>query len=215
MNANLEPLGNRRRVPTADYGQGGVNAAAPIELQPSKFVGMFLAHIYSFIFNFICLDAQGRAIARQTVSGACTKCGFIGHLPFQCRNTLPLLVSGSASNPITLSPAKRRSLDRDYETPLQKIGQFFKQTFSMCTALADRKAKKKAEKAEKKAKKELKRLQKQQKKAAKHRHRRSTSSSSAGSSSDDERGKRKHKKLKKSKSSKRRRRDSSCSNDSN
>ncbi|KAI6202308.1 Vacuolar-sorting protein SNF8 [Aphelenchoides besseyi] len=122
------------------------------------------------------VDAMGKPIAKQTVSGACNKCGYVGHLPYQCRNTIPIEVSGTLKRPIDISSTSSPSTDSD--TPLKR---------------EDRKRKKKSIKE---LKKELKRLKKKSSKKRK----RSSSTSSADSSSDSDSKSRKRKKQKKEKS---------------
>lgn len=64
---------------------------------------------------------MGKPIERQIVSGACTKCGFVGHLPFQCRNNMPIEIDGALRKPILSSSDSEGS---DFETPLQREGKF-------------------------------------------------------------------------------------------
>lgn len=65
-------------------------------------------------------DAMGKPIERQVVSGACYKCGYAGHLPFQCRNNMPIEVNGVIHKPLLSSS----SSESEFETPLQREGNY-------------------------------------------------------------------------------------------
>jgi len=132
---------------------------------------------------------MGKPIAKQVVSGACTKCGYTGHLPFQCRNTMPIEIAGSKKHPLEVSSTS--SASSDDETPLQK---------------EDKKLKKKSVK---KLQKELKKLRKQKSKTKKKKRKHSSSSDS-----DSDRPTHKKVKSKKEKTKSRKRKRSSSSSSS-
>ncbi len=140
--------------------------------------------------------------AKEQKLGACKKCGYTGHLTFQCRNFIRL----EQAKEVVLDVSSTSSdSDSDYNTPLTDL----------------RSAELKARLQKKKSKKE-----KKSKKAKKRRRRHSSSSSESDSDddsdSDDRRKskkrkkskKKKHKKDKKRKQSKRRRSSSSSSSSS-
>jgi hypothetical protein len=113
-NANYTPIGTNRKV----FGGGAQSGQQPIPLQQTKFVGKLLFFNLKISMNL--LDAMGRPIERQVNSGACSKCGFQGHLPYQCRNNLPIEIDGSLRKPINVSSSDESS---DFETPLQREGK--------------------------------------------------------------------------------------------
>ncbi|KAI6190675.1 CCHC-type domain-containing protein [Aphelenchoides bicaudatus] len=166
-NANYEPLGSNQKVFGGLPSTTNTFNVAP--LQQTKFV-----------------DAMGKPIEKQISSGACFKCGFAGHLPFQCRNNMPIEINGKILRPL-------KDEEEDFETPLQK---------------EDRKNR---EREAKRVKKQLKKMEKKRKKEAKKRKRSSSTSSSNSSSSDHKKSKKRSKKSKKSK--KRRRHSSSSSSE--
>ncbi|CAD5223919.1 unnamed protein product [Bursaphelenchus okinawaensis] len=166
--ANFEPLGAVRRIP----GSAQDDDAAPSTLNPSTFV-----------------DAMGRPITQAAVSGACSKCGFAGHLPYQCRNLLPVEVDGVNKRAVdNASPSSSEKASSD-ESPDKK---------------EDKKLKKLSVK---KLKKQLKKLKKKNKKR-KRKH-----SSSSDSESKEEKP-RKSKKSKKRHLKKSKKESSSSSSDS-
>ncbi|VDO71319.1 unnamed protein product [Heligmosomoides polygyrus] len=105
----------------------------------------------SFIENrIVCVtDVSGLAKVRQIVTGACRKCGFPGHLPFQCRNYIQLKPGQS-----TVIDVSSTSSESETETPLGKLKKHKK------------KHKKKDSKKEKKEKKDKKK--KKEKKRRRH-----------------------------------------------
>jgi hypothetical protein len=190
-NANYEPLGSNRKV------FGGLPASSqPQPLQNTNFVGKFFGSFQNLPPN---LDAMGKPIQRQAVTGVCSKCGFAGHLPFQCRNNLQFEVDGIIRKPL------KPDSSPEFETPLQKEGKHNCHTIFMY--FPDRKER---EREAKRMKKQLKKLEKKRKKEAKKRKR----SSSTSSSDSDRHHSKKHKKERKSKKSKKRRRRSSSSSSS-
>ncbi|GLH06781.1 hypothetical protein R5R35_010112 [Gryllus longicercus] len=121
---------------------------------------------------------------KETVRPACKKCGYAGHLTFQCRNFIKV----DPNKEIVLDVSSTSSdSETEYVTPL--------------TALRDKELKKKMKKIKKKGKKK----KKKEKKKSRHRSRsRSNSDSDSDSESDsesDSSGER-HKKKKKRKKKK-------------
>ena len=125
---------------------------------------------------------------RQQVKTGCKKCGYQGHLTFECRNVIPMTSSGSAeatSSALTsrILDVSSTSSDSDVnETPLTKL---------------------RAQELAKKRKKHKKEKKKRKKKRKK--------SSSSESSSDSEYERKKKKKKKSSKSKKKKRKYSTSS----
>lgn len=65
------------------------------------------------------IDVSGVTMMRTAVTGACRKCGYAGHLAFQCRNFLQPKDSKDAFLDISST-----SSESDYETPLTSKGDF-------------------------------------------------------------------------------------------
>ena len=59
------------------------------------------------------LDTLGIPVVRPTASGACRKCGFPGHLSYQCRNTIKIRPDQKIHVDISST-----SSEDDDETPL-------------------------------------------------------------------------------------------------
>lgn len=156
---------------------------------------------------------MGKPIERQVASGACTKCGFVGHLPFQCRNTMPIEIGGILRDPLKTEKASSES---DFETPLQREGNPWSINVLYCvySLTSDRKIR---EREAKRLKKQLKKMAKKQKKEAKKKEtkkRRRNSSSSSSSSDTTSKNQKKHKKNRESKKKRHRERHSSKSSSS-
>ncbi|XP_065077265.1 protein SREK1IP1 [Ochlerotatus camptorhynchus] len=127
---------------------------------------------------------------KNTVRAACKKCGYAGHLTYQCRNNLKI----DEAHQTIVAEEKRscsESPELNYLTPLQELRR---QEELEETARAEKRAEKERKKAAKKLKKKLKR-------------KRSRSRSPMSSSEDSEKEHRrqrksskKHKKEKKKKS---------------
>lgn len=124
-----------------------------------------------------------RVVGKEVNRAACTKCGYAGHLTYQCRNFLRI----DPSKDIVLDVSSTSSESEDLSTPL--------------TTLRD------TEIAEKLQERKLK------KKKSRKRHHSDSSSSSDSDTSSKEKKKKRHKKKrkKKSKSLKRKRKNSSSS----
>lgn len=58
------------------------------------------------------IDVSGATVVRAIVTGACRKCGYVGHLAYQCRNFL----QPKEANPVL--DISSTSSESDYETPL-------------------------------------------------------------------------------------------------
>lgn len=58
------------------------------------------------------VDVSGVSLVRAAVTGACRKCGYVGHLAFQCRNFLQPKDSDACLD------VSSTSSDSEYETPL-------------------------------------------------------------------------------------------------
>ncbi|CAP36407.1 Protein CBG19106 [Caenorhabditis briggsae] len=140
------------------------------------------------------VDISGAAISAPTVTGACKRCGYPGHLYFQCRNHIQVKPNQSTKAYEVSSTSSESSAD---ETPL--------------VALEKEKERKKLKKLRKKERKERKQEKKAKKKLARKeaKKRRRDSSSESDSDSDDDHKRRKR--SKKSKKEKRKRRHSSSS----
>ncbi|VDM47344.1 unnamed protein product [Toxocara canis] len=121
------------------------------------------------------VDVSGITRMRTAVTGACRKCGYAGHLAFQCRNFLQPKDSKDSFLDVSST-----SSESEYETPLT----------------SKEKKKKKEHKKSKKHKKEKKK--KKKKKEHKHNKRKRKHSSS---SSDSEHEKKRKKKRRSSPSS--------------
>uniref|UniRef100_A0A0K0DG38 Protein SREK1IP1 n=1 Tax=Angiostrongylus cantonensis TaxID=6313 RepID=A0A0K0DG38_ANGCA len=67
----------------------------------------------NIFFRSVFSDVSGLAKVRQAVTGACRKCGYPGHLPFQCRNYIQLKPGQS-----TVIDISSTSSESDGETPL-------------------------------------------------------------------------------------------------
>jgi len=116
----------------------------------------------------------GGEAARPT----CKKCGFPGHLTFQCRNYLSANPLSSASHLLDVSSTSSEEDELQNETPLTKLRT------EELQALRD----KLRRKEEKKKRKKKKKKKEKEKEKEKRRRRHSSSSSSATSSSDDDDG---------------------------
>ncbi|KAI1723864.1 zinc knuckle domain-containing protein [Ditylenchus destructor] len=106
-------------------------------------------------------DTSGEVLVKPPVTGACRKCGFTGHLAYQCRNFIQLKPNQETQIDISSTSSE------EYETPLKNKKQD--------------KDKKKEEKRIKKLKKRLKKELAKEKKIKKRKRRHSTSSSSSDS----------------------------------
>uniref|UniRef100_A0A915BEN4 Protein SREK1IP1 n=1 Tax=Parascaris univalens TaxID=6257 RepID=A0A915BEN4_PARUN len=104
------------------------------------------------------VDVSGVTMMRTAVTGACRKCGYAGHLAFQCRNFIQPKDSKE-----TFLDISSTSSESDYETPLTS----------------------KEEKKKKKKKKEYKKRKKEKKRKSKtreHKHKRKRKHSSSSGS---------------------------------
>lgn len=54
-------------------------------------------------------------IVKQPAIGSCSKCGYPGHLAYQCRNTIPLSFNEQVRLVISST-----SSESEYETPLKQ-----------------------------------------------------------------------------------------------
>uniref|UniRef100_A0A1I8BZP6 CCHC-type domain-containing protein n=1 Tax=Meloidogyne hapla TaxID=6305 RepID=A0A1I8BZP6_MELHA len=96
-NANFTPLGQIRRWPKIEDDtlnqQNNSGLPAPV---PGEQIGI-----------------QGEILARaQLATGACTKCGYVGHLPFQCRNFIQIKPNQKTDIDISSTSSE------EYTTPL-------------------------------------------------------------------------------------------------
>ncbi|CAB3397445.1 unnamed protein product [Caenorhabditis bovis] len=153
-NSNFEPMPFRRKfgneaASSSSRTLADLEPAPPPIYDPNAFV-----------------DASGSAIVRPVVTGACKKCGYPGHLAYQCRNYIQLKPNVSTVA-YELSSTSSDESDEE-ETPLVK----------------DTKKKRKKEKKEKKNKKHKKKTKKRRAK------------DSSDSDSDEEERKKKKKKKK-------------------
>ncbi|KAL7073810.1 hypothetical protein ACQ4LE_007417 [Meloidogyne hapla] len=81
----------------------------------------------NWFFNILKLNVfflsgiQGEILARaQLATGACTKCGYVGHLPFQCRNFIQIKPNQKTDIDISSTSSE------EYTTPLtSKEGLYF------------------------------------------------------------------------------------------
>jgi hypothetical protein len=122
--------------------------------------------------------------AKESTRAACKKCGYAGHLTYQCRNFIKV----DPNKEIVLDVSSTSSeTDQEYLTPLTELRE---------KELRD-KLKKKHKKKKKKAKKKRKHS--------------SESDSESGTESDGEKRRKKHKKKSKSKAKKKARRSSESS----
>lgn len=184
-NSNIEPMPFRRQ-----FG-GGANANG--HTATSRTLADLAAAVSVPQDEDAFVDVSGLAKVRQIVTGACRKCGFPGHLPFQCRNYIQLKPGQS-----TVIDVSSTSSESETETPLvKKHKKKHKKKDSK---------KEKKEKKDKKKKKEKKRRRhssssdsdddrhRKKKKEKKKRKRKHSTSSSSSSSSDDDRKSKKKKK---------------------
>lgn len=82
--------------------------------EPENFVGKnFFLIIFSNFTDSFFKDTNGEIVVKAAVTGACRKCGFIGHLAFQCRNFIKL--DSNRPQQIDISST---SSEEEYETPL-------------------------------------------------------------------------------------------------
>lgn len=130
---------------------------------------------------------------KEQIRPACKKCGYAGHLTYQCRNFIKI----DPNKEIVLDVSSTSSdSDENYLTPL--------------TELRERELKKKLKEAKKKRKE-----RKIKKKRRKREKSESSDSESESETSSEEERKHKHKKRKSSKHKKRKTRRKSSSSDSN
>ncbi|VDK52821.1 unnamed protein product [Anisakis simplex] len=107
-NANFEPMPFIRKfgsdklesVGTTSYGAATSSA---VVLEESPFI-----------------ELSGVTRMRVPVSGACRKCGYAGHLAFQCRN---LIQPKNCAD--TFLDVSSTSSESDYETPLTAKGDAY------------------------------------------------------------------------------------------
>ncbi|VDL62524.1 unnamed protein product [Nippostrongylus brasiliensis] len=104
-NSNLEPLPFRRPFGNSE-GSGHATSRTLAELAAAVAVPN---DEDAFV------DVSGLAKVRQVVTGACRKCGYPGHLPFQCRNYIQLKPGQS-----TVIDVSSTSSESEVETPLVK-----------------------------------------------------------------------------------------------
>jgi hypothetical protein len=121
--------------------------------------------------------------AKESTRAACKKCGYAGHLTYQCRNFIKV----DPNKEIVLDVSSTSSeTDQEYLTPLTEL-------------------------REKELRDKLKKKHKKKKKAKKKRKHSSESDSESGTESDGEKRRKKHKKKSKSKAKKKARRASESS----
>ncbi|KAI8432720.1 hypothetical protein MSG28_013681 [Choristoneura fumiferana] len=131
--------------------------------------------------NYLDIGKNGKDSSRA----ACKKCGYAGHLTFQCRNFIKV----DPNKEIVLDVSSTSSdSEQDYATPLQ--------------SLRETELRKKLEEKLKKAKEKKKNKKKRARSPSSSSTTSSSSSKSESSDSEEERSKRKKKKSKKSKSKK-------------
>ncbi|KAF7623628.1 hypothetical protein Mgra_00010081 [Meloidogyne graminicola] len=93
-NANFTPLGQPRKWPKND--EEGQQSISGLPSVPGEHIGI-----------------QGEILARaQLATGACTKCGYVGHLPFQCRNFIQIKPNQKTEIDISSTSSE------EYTTPL-------------------------------------------------------------------------------------------------
>ncbi|KIH46070.1 hypothetical protein ANCDUO_23878 [Ancylostoma duodenale] len=100
-NPNLEPLPYRRPF-------GGPGSST------SRTLAELAASVATPQDEDAFVDVTGLAKVRQTVTGACRKCGYPGHLPFQCRNYIQLKPGQST----VIDVSSTSSETSEGETPL-------------------------------------------------------------------------------------------------
>ncbi|KAK6016385.1 hypothetical protein OSTOST_18132 [Ostertagia ostertagi] len=105
-NSNLEPLPFRRA-----FGGPGTSTNSG-----SRTLADLAAAVSAPTDEDAFVDVTGLAKVRQIVTGACRKCGYPGHLPFQCRNYIQLKPGQS-----TVIDVSSTSSESDAETPLGKV----------------------------------------------------------------------------------------------
>ncbi|KAL3082869.1 hypothetical protein niasHS_010671 [Heterodera schachtii] len=160
-NANFTPLGPARKWPITGEEQQA-DQTTSTQYQRNDMIGREIG-------------IQGEVLARAPlVTGACRKCGFVGHLPFQCRNFIQLKPNQKLDIDVSSTSSE------EYTTPL-----------------TDREGKKAAKKMKKREKKELKKLEKLKKKEMKKKHKRRHSSTSTDSEKEKKRRKKTEKKREK------------------
>ncbi|KAI1719829.1 zinc knuckle domain-containing protein [Ditylenchus destructor] len=133
-NANFTPLGTNRRW-TKDQNDPSSSDTFGTSRIDEK--GSFV-------------DTSGEVLVKPPVTGACRKCGFTGHLAYQCRNFIQLKPNQETQIDISSTSSE------EYETPLKNTKQD--------------KHKKKEEKRMKKLKKRLKKELAKEKKLKKRKH---------------------------------------------
>ncbi|KAK6051213.1 hypothetical protein COOONC_11282 [Cooperia oncophora] len=101
-NSNLEPMPFRR-----SFGGPGTNSSG------SRTLAELAAAVAAPTDEDAFVDVSGLAKVRQIVTGACRKCGYPGHLPFQCRNFIQLKPGQS-----TVIDVSSTSSESETETPL-------------------------------------------------------------------------------------------------
>jgi len=80
--------------------------------------------VFAFYFYFpqnLFKGIQGEILVRaQLATGACTKCGYVGHLPFQCRNFIQIKPNQKTEIDISSTSSE------EYTTPLTSKEGFLK-----------------------------------------------------------------------------------------
>lgn len=101
--ANFTPLGSNLKWKSGEISSSN---AQPLENFVGKKWIWFLKNL------FLNLDTNGEIIIKASVSGSCRKCGYTGHLPYQCRNFIQI----KPSQPVQIDISSTSS--EEYETPL-------------------------------------------------------------------------------------------------
>uniref|UniRef100_A0A1I7U6Q0 CCHC-type domain-containing protein n=1 Tax=Caenorhabditis tropicalis TaxID=1561998 RepID=A0A1I7U6Q0_9PELO len=132
------------------------------------------------------IDVSGAAISAPTVTGACKRCGYPGHLYFQCRNHIEVRPNMSTKAYEVSSTSSESS---EEETPLVALEK-------------ERKKEKKLRKKERKEREKAKKLEKKERKRKerKEKKKRRDDSDEESDSENDKKKKKKERKEKKKRS---------------
>ncbi|CAL2045581.1 hypothetical protein CAEBREN_11346 [Caenorhabditis brenneri] len=174
-NANLTPMPFVRKFGSASTTTSSDRNSSPTSKDGRSSQKQSLASLAQTAFPSrydpnAFVDISGAAISAPTVTGACKRCGYPGHLYFQCRNHIEVRPNMSTKAYDVSSTSSESS---DDETPLA----------------LDRKKEKKLRKKERKERKKAKKLEKKEKrrKERKEKKKRRQEDSDEASDSDDER----------------------------
>ena len=164
--------------------------ACPFNFYLSKYLLELNSRILNKVSWIFILTGTVVGLGGEATRPACKKCGYPGHLTFQCRNFL----SANAMTGVVLDVSSTSSEDDDTTTPLTQLRAEELKALQEKLLAREKKAKQKVKK---------------QKKDKKRKRRHDSSSDSTNSESDNNRKEKKHKKKSKKSKSKKKSKDAS------